>query len=147
MRATYSSHTSPRTMADFLAFDEGRTQLLSSGLPSTCYFLLSTKDADSHTVGETLAAADLGEITGTGYTRQSQSEPAPTAGTAVFAEMTFATTSHTDWPSNVKSIVLATDAATSGEAICAWNLQTGGAARDMSTTLTTEKVTPTLVLG
>ena len=134
-------------MADFVTFDEGRTSLLSDGLPSTCYFLLSTKDADTHTVGETLAAADLGEITGTGYTRQSQSEPSPTAGTAVFTEMTFATTTHTDWPSNVKSIILATGASTSGAAICAWNLQTGGAARDMSATLTTEKVTPTLVLG
>ncbi len=134
-------------MADFVAFDEGRTSLLSDGLPSTCYFLLSTKDADTHTTGETLAAADLGEITGTGYTRQSQSEPVPTAGTAVFAEMTFATASASDWPSNVKSVILATDAATSGEAVCAWNLQTGGAPRDMSMTLTTEKVTPTLVLG
>ena len=61
--------------------------------------------------------------------------------------MSFETATAADWPSNVKSIVLATDAATSGVAVCAWNLQTGGAARDMSATLTTEKVTPTLVLG
>ncbi len=130
-----------------MAFDEGRDELLSNGLPSTCYFLLSTLDADTHTADETLAAADLGEITGTGYARQSQSEPTPTAGTAVFTEMSFATTTNADWPDNVRSVVLATDAATSGAAICAWNLQTGGAARDMSAVLTTEKVTPTLVLG
>ena len=137
-------------MADFLSFTEGKNELMSNGLPSTCYFLLSTKSVDAtsaHTAGETLAGATLGEITGTGYSRQSQSEPTPAGGTAVFTQMSFATSSATDWSSTVRSVVLATGAAGTGKAICAWNLQTGGTARDMSTANTTEQVTPTLVVA
>ena len=67
-------------MADFKAFNEGKTELAQNGLPATCYFLLSTKDADTHLVGDTLVGAALGEITGTGYTRQSAAEPVPTNG-------------------------------------------------------------------
>jgi hypothetical protein len=62
-------------MADFIAFNEGRNEVGSNGLPATCYFFLSTKGVDAgtaHTAGETLAAADLGEITGTGAARKSQ---------------------------------------------------------------------------
>lgn len=137
-------------MADFLAFTEGKNELMSSGLPSTCYFLLSTKGVDAgtaHTAGETLAGATLGEITGTGYARQSQSEPTPSGGTAAFAQMSFATAAATDWPAGTRSVVLATGAAGTGKAICAWNLQTGGAARDMSQANTTEAVTPTLIVA
>jgi hypothetical protein len=60
-------------MADFIAFNEGRNEVGSNGLPATCYFFLSTKGVDAgtaHTAGETLAAADLGEITGTGSVGQ-----------------------------------------------------------------------------
>jgi hypothetical protein len=136
-------------MADFLAFTEGRNEIAANGLPSTCYFLLSTKGVDAgtaHTAGETLAAADLGEITGTGYARKTQSEPTPSGGAIAFSQMSWATGSATDWPSGVRSVVLATGASTSGKAICAWNLQTGGAARDLSAANTTENVTPTLNL-
>lgn len=137
-------------MADFLAFNEGKSELANNGLPSTCYFLLSTKSVDgtsAHTAGETLAAADLGEITGTGYTRKTESEPTASSGTVSFAVKTWATSTATDWPANVRSVVLATHASTSGKAICAWNLQAGGAARDMSQANTTENVTPTLQVG
>jgi len=134
-------------MPDFIAFTEGKNELMANGLPSTCYFLLSTKTCAVHTAGETLAGATLGEITGTGYARQSQSEPTPSGGTAVFSQMSFATSSATDWSNAVCSVVLATGAAGTGKAICAWNLQAGGTARDMSTANTTEQVTPTLVIA
>jgi hypothetical protein len=78
-------------VADFIMFTEGRTELASNGLPSTCYFLLSTKSVDAtsaHTAGETLAGATLGEISGTGYARQSQSEPTPASGVVTFTQMT-----------------------------------------------------------
>lgn len=136
-------------MADFIMFTEGKNELGSNGLPSTCYFLLSTKGVDAgtaHTAGETLAGATLGEITGTGYARQSQSEPTPASGVFTFAQMSFATASATDWPSGVRSVVLVTGAAGTGKAICAWNLQTGGGARDMSGANTTEQVTPVLTV-
>src|SRR4051812_6031136 len=115
-------------MADFIMFTEGKNELLANGLPSTCYFLLSSKSIDAtsaHTAGETLAGATLGEITGTGYARQSQAEPTPSAGSAAFSQMTFATGSAVDWPAAVRSVVLVTGAAGTGKAICAWNLQTG----------------------
>ena len=137
-------------MADFIAFTEGKNELVNNGLPSTCYFLLSTKSIDAtsaHTAGETLAGATLGEITGTGYSRQSQAEPSASSGTVSFSQMSWATSSATDWPATVRSVVLVTGSAGTGKAICAWNLQTGGAARDMSQANTTEAVTPTLVIS
>lgn len=136
-------------MADFLAFNEGKTELASNGLPSTCYFLLSTKSVDgtsAHVATETLAGADLGEITGTGYARLSEAEPTPVSGVVSFAIKTWTTGANTNWPAAVRSIILVTGAAGTGKAICAWNLQTGGAARDLSAANTTENVTPTLSL-
>lgn len=137
-------------MADFLVFTEGRNEIASNGLPSTCYFLLSTKSVDGtsvFTAGNTLAGATVGEITGTGYARQSQAEPAPVAGVVSFAQKTWANGSATDWPATVRSCVLATTADNTGKAICAWNLQPGGVARDMSQANTTEQFTPTLTVG
>jgi hypothetical protein len=137
-------------VADFLMFTEGRSELVNSGLPATCYFILSTKSVDgtsAHTAGETLAGATLGEATGTGYARQTESEPTAASGVVSFAQKTWSTSSNTDWPSAVRSVVLATGASTTGKAICAWNLQSGGAARDMSQANTTENFTPTLTLS
>jgi hypothetical protein len=136
-------------VADFLMFTEGRTELANNGLPSTCYLLLSTKSVDgtsAHTVGETLATATLGEITGTGYARQSQAEPTASSGVVTFAQASWSTSAATDWPAAVRSVVLATHSSTSGKAICAWNLQSGGTARDLSQANTTEQVTCTLTL-
>ncbi len=136
-------------MADFLAFNEGKTELANNGLPSTCYFLLSTKPCSgtgAHAASDTLAGG-VGEITGTGYARQSQSEPAASSGVVSFSQMSWSTGSATDWPSSVKSVVLVTTANNTGKAICAWNLIAGGAARDLSQANTTESFTPTLTLS
>lgn len=136
-------------MADFISFNEGRKELANNGLPATCYFLLSTKPCSgvgAHVVTDTLVGG-VGEITGTGYARQSQAEPTASAAnpSAVsFSQMSWSTSSATDWSSAVKSVVLVTTSDNTGKAIGAWNLVTGGAARDMSAANTTEQFTPTL---
>jgi microcystin-dependent protein len=137
-------------VTDFLTFNEGAAELVANGLPATCYFLLSTKSVGSsnnHAVTETLAAADLGEIGGTGYGRKNQPEPPAPNGVASFAPMTWDTGVATDWPNNVRSVVLATGAAAAGKAICAWNLVPGGGVRNMSFAHTVETVAPTLTMG
>jgi hypothetical protein len=137
-------------MADFLMFTEGRSELASNGLPATCYFALSTKSVDGtnpHTAGETLAGAAFGEITGTGYARQSQAEPSAVNGVVTFTQMSWSTGSATDWPAAVRSVVLVTGSGSTGKAIAAWNLIAGGAARDLSQASTTESVTPSLTVG
>lgn len=137
-------------MATFIAFNEGKSELAANGLPSTCYFALSTKSVggtSAYTGSETLAGAAFGEITGTGYTRQSQAEPAPSSGVVSFSQMTFATGTATDWPATVRSVVLCTGPAGTGKLICAWDLQSTSAARDMSQANTSELVTPTLTVG
>lgn len=133
-------------MADFISFNEGRKEIANNGLPATCYFLLSTRDCTTHVVGDTLAGG-VGEITGTGYARQTESEPTATAANpsaVVFAQKSWTTGVATDWPSSVKSCVLATTADNTGKAICAWNLVAGGAARAMNAASTTENFTPTV---
>lgn len=137
-------------MADFIVFTEGRNELAANGLPSTCYFLLSSKSVDgtsAFTAGNSLAAVTVGEIAGTGYTRKTESEPSPASGVVSFSQQSWSTASATDWPSAVRSIILVTSSDNSGKAICAWNLQTGGAGRDLSQANTTENVTPTLTIG
>ena len=134
-------------MADFLSFNEGKTEVANNGLPATCRFLLSTKGVDAgtaFTAGVTLAGGTIGEITGTGYARQSQAEPTASSGVVAFAQMTWTTGVATDWPASVRSVVLVTSADNTGKAICAWNLQVGGAGRDMSAASTTLNFTPTL---
>jgi hypothetical protein len=116
-------------------------------LPSTCYFLLSTKSVgatSAFTGTETLAGATLGEITGTGYVRKNQSEPAASGRTVTFTQFNWSTGSATDWPATTRSLVLVTTSDNTGKAISAWNLQAGGAARDMSGASTTLYVTPTI---
>jgi hypothetical protein len=133
-------------MPDFISFNEGRKELANNGLPSTCYFLLSTKDCATLVVGDTLAGG-VAEITGTGYARQSQAEPTATAANpsaTVFTQMTWSTGAATNWPAGTKSAILATTSDNTGKAICAWNLVAGGTARDMSAASTTENFTPTL---
>ena len=136
-------------MADFISFNEGRKELANNGLPATCYFLLSTKDCATHLVTDTLALG-VGEITGTGYARQSEAEPTASSANpsaVAFAQKTWATGAATDWPSSVKSCVLATTVDNTGKAICAWNLVAGGTARAMNAANTTENFTPTLNVG
>lgn len=136
-------------MADFISFNEGRKEIANNGLPSTCYFLLSTKDCVTLLVTDTLAGG-VGEITGTGYARQSEAEPAASAANpaaVAFAQKTWATGSAADWPASVKSCVLVTTPDNTGKAICAWNLVAGGTARAMNAANTTENFTPTLNVG
>jgi hypothetical protein len=133
-------------LADFISFNEGRKELANNGLPATCYFLLSTRDCNTHAVTDTLGGG-VGEITGTGYARQSESEPTATAANpsaVAFAQKTWSTGAATDWPASVKSVVLVTTSDNTGKAICAWNLVPGGAARAMNAANTTENFTPTL---
>lgn len=138
-------------MPDFLAFAEGKDELAANGLPATCYFLLSSKSVGAtnpFTGNETLAAANLGEITGTGYARKSQAEPVAAGGGLVsFAPMNWLTGAAVDWPNAVRSCVAATGPANVGKALCAWNLQAGGAARDLSLANQVETVTPALQVG
>jgi hypothetical protein len=132
-------------MADFIAFDEGVQSLLTSGdgLPATAYFLLSTTAVASLAKSNTLAAG-VGEITGTGYARQSQATPVPSGEVTSFAQMSWSTGSATNWPSTVASVILATTSANTGHAICAWNLVAGGGLVNMAQANATLNVTPTL---
>jgi len=137
-------------MATFIAFNEGKKELANNGLPGTCYFLLSTRGVGAgtaHSASDTLAGG-VGEITGTGYARQSESEPtASSSGQVSFAQKSWSTGSATDWPSGVRSVILATTSDNTGKAICAWDLQASSAARDLSQPNTTEQFTPTLQVG
>lgn len=124
-------------------FTEGANLLLDTGLPGTCSFDLSTKSVDGtspFTTSDTFSTR--GVISGTGYAVKTETQPTPSSRQVVFAVKTWETGSATNWPNDVRSCVL-TDGS---KAICAWNLLTGGTARDMSQANTTENVTPTLTL-
>lgn len=132
-----------------ISFEEGRKAVAQSGLPATCYFLLSTKDEASFLQTDTLAGLASGEITGTGYARQSQALPTPTSANPTvisFTQMSWATGSATDWPAAVKSCVLVTTSANTGVMVAAWNLN-GTTGRAMNAANTTENFTPTLNLS
>lgn len=129
-------------MADFISFNEGRKELTNNGLPATLSFDLSSKDCNTHVVGDTFAGG-YGIITGTGYAAQTEAEPTATLANpaaVAFAQKTWATGAATDWPASVKSVVMR-DAS---HIFCAWNLVTGGTARAMNAASTTENFTPTL---
>jgi len=129
-------------MADFVAFNEGKAELVNNGLPSTCTFDLSTKTVDE--IGaEATYAGGYGVATGTGYSAKTESEPTASKGKVEFAKKTWETGSATDWPASVKSVVLRNG---SSKLICAWNLRAGGAGRAMNAANTVENFTPTLEL-
>lgn len=131
-------------MADFISFNEGQDVLANTGLPATCSFDLSTKSVDATSpFVETDTYASRGVITGTGYAAQTESEPTSSGGTVSFAQKSWSTGSATDWSSTARSCVLHDGS----KIICAWNLQAGGAARDLSAANTTENVTPKLIVG
>ena len=115
------------TQRDFVVFEEGR-KALTKGLPSTCYFLLSTRPcfgSDTHLEGDTLAGG-VGEITGTSYSRQTA--PAPEAEWLAynetwvfnFEETTWATTLSHGWDGPVRSVVMASTRDDSGSALAAF---------------------------
>lgn len=131
-------------MADFVEFNEGADYITAHGWPSMTYFLLS-----SYPVGVLTALSKLstgvGEITGSGYSRQYQVTPPSVGGVIPFVTMAWFTGAAIDWPANVVSIIAATTLNNSGVALCAWNLQPGAVPRNLSTINTTEQVTPTYI--
>lgn len=134
-------------MPDFILTNEGKNRLGTSGLPTTCYFLLSTQTIGTGLTAASTLAGGVGEITGTGAARQSQARPTPTNGAFAFSQMSWATGSATDWPASVVSVVLVTTADNSGVTIAAWHLQANGVARALNQANVTEQVTPTLTIG
>jgi hypothetical protein len=132
-------------VADFKLFNEGANKVLDSGLPKATKlaFALSTKTVDELVATLKGTEAAFGEITGTGYARQEQEPPLATEKAKKFAEMEWKTATATDWPASTKSVVCFSGTTV----ICAWNLQAGGAARDLSGANTTEKFTPTFQLS
>lgn len=127
-------------MADFIAFTEGKNDLLNNGLPATCTFDLSTKTVEELGASATYAGG-YAVATGTGYAAKTESEPTAASGKVEFAKKTWETGEATDWPSSVKSCVLRNG---TSHLICGWNLQPGGAGRAMNAKNTTENFTPTL---
>jgi hypothetical protein len=143
-------------MADFISFDEGEDYLINNDISgATFYFLLSSRScpadvnspvAGEHGGGDTLAGG-VGEVTyWTGGARQNQVVPNPSAGVITFGLEQWATGAQTDGPASVKSVVMVTSSDNSGKAICAWNLQTGGAARAFNAASTSLDFTPTYFL-
>lgn len=141
-------------MSIYTAFNEGKNYLGANGLPANVYFFLSTKPCPTdinapvggeHNPTDTLVGAAMGEITGTGYARKTQTEPSPTGGNFIFSTMTWNTGAATDWQSP-KSIVASTTADNTGVAICAWNLIAAGTAVNLGAASTPLAVTPGLLL-
>lgn len=131
-------------MADFIAFDEGENLVATSGLPGTCHFDLSTKSVGATSpFVESDTYSSRGVLTGTGYAEINEARPSPSAGTLVFAQKLWNSGTATNWSSTARSIVMSNG----GTAICAWNLQAGGAARDLSAANTAQGYTPTLIVG
>jgi hypothetical protein len=130
-------------MADFLAPNEGKTELANNGLPTTCTFNLSTKTVEEVGASATYAGG-FGVATGTGYSSKTEAEPTASSGKVEFAKKTWETGSATDWPASVKSCWLSNG---TSKLICGWNLQAGGTGRDLSKANTTENFTPTLQVG
>lgn len=130
-------------MAEFIGFNEGRQVVEDTGWPSTVSFHLSTRGVGA---GTPFAATDthaggFGVLTGTGYTLKTQAEPAASGlGRKLFTQLSWSTGSATDWTS--PRTIVAWDDNTTDKLICAWNLVTGGATRDMSQANTTLNVTP-----
>lgn len=132
-------------MADFVAFQQGMQQIGDGGWPATVTFALSTKPCSgvgAHTETDTYAGG-FGEITGTGYARQAQAEPASVGlGQKSFVQMTWTTVAATNW-GNPRSVV-ALDAGTT-KILCAWNIRSGGPQVVMAQANATLAITPTYV--
>jgi hypothetical protein len=135
-------------MADCIVFDTGAAYMGTAGLPSTCYFALSRKSVAGGgtvlTTSDTIAS--ITEATGSGYARVSQARPTMSGHTDTWTQFQWATGTATNWPSDVRSLVLCT-ASSSGVAIAAANLVAGGAAQAMNASGVTLKATPTLTFA
>src|SRR5262249_37443076 len=126
----------------FVAFDEGRFWIVRYGLPAACWFVLSMRSCGQLLRTDTLAGG-VGEIRGSGYRRRVEDASVGTPEVIQFGPLTWSTGDATDWPEEVRSVVLCRSEDKSGVAVCAWNLA-GGRARDMSFAHTTETFTATL---
>lgn len=123
----------------FLAINEGLNKLGEAGLPATWTLDLSTKTTAE--IGATATyAGGYGVATGTGYAAQTQTRPSPSSGVFTGTQNTWETTTHTDWPSGVKSVVLRNGTT---NLVCAWDLESSRAMNAKETKL---KFTPTLTL-
>lgn len=130
-------------MADFIAPYEGARRIGTAGIPTTITMDLSTKSVDAtNPFSESSTYATRGAFSGTGYTQETYSGFTSTGGTFATISGTWETGAAADWPSNVRSCV----ASDGVRMLWAWNLQTGGGARDMSAPNTTEIVRGTIVI-
>lgn len=127
-----------------VVFTEGTLAkvLADTGWPTPLNVALSTKPCSgggAHVVGDTLAGAAFGEVTGTGYARQAITEPAAASdGTKTWPTATFSTGAATDWSAAVKSAVIIDP--TTSKLLAALDLS---ATRDMSAANTTVTFTLT----
>jgi len=136
-------------MADVLVFDAGKNTILDGGIPTTSNgieWALSDRSVEGggtqHKAADTLGGG-VGKITGTGYTDKKATAPSAASGKKSFSAVEWETGSATDWPASVRSAVLIIGSV----AVAAFNLRTGGSARDMSAANTSETFTGTLTLS
>lgn len=126
-------------MANEIAFLEGRDFILNSGpLPTTCWFLLSTKKVGAQAAGEfsvvDTIAVGMAELTAAGYARNSTARPTFVNGIGSFGALVW--NSGSGWSQNPKSIVLCTASGGTAKAVLAQNLRSDGTIVDMSGTQT-----------
>lgn len=113
---------------------------ITGALPATSWFLLSILTADQSSIADLV---DCGEITGTGYDRQSQTTPTMQAVAVTFDAVTWLTGSAADWPWQVQSLVMATTHNNTGSVVCAWDI----GAQDLSHPGDLLELTPVLSLA
>lgn len=95
------------------------TNAVLAALPSTGWFLLSTLPCAQAATSD---LTDCGELTGTGYARQSQPVPALTDGLITFEPITWQTATATDWSWATQTLLLATTGNNTGSIVYAWDL-------------------------
>lgn len=132
-------------MADFISFNQGQDLIANTGLLADMKFDLSTKSIDATTpFVETDTYATRGTTnTGTGYAQQTKTHPTYSGGTGYYGTVTWTTGANTDWSNSYRSVVMSNGTVI----VCAWNLVTGGAVRDLSAANTTENFQPTIIFG
>ena len=108
----------------FINFNEGRNEILATGLPATLYFELVDEAVSAMAVGNTLASMTQTAATAT----KSQAEPAAAAGVVTLVAMTWSETSGS--PKAVRMMTSARGGG--GKVICAWDIN-GGAAVNLAT--------------
>lgn len=135
-------------MADFIDTYEGANWIGTAGIPTTVTLDLSTKSVDStNPFTRASTYATRGAASGTGYAQKTYTGWTKTGGTFATIQGTWQTNAATDWPNNCRSCVASTGSGAGAKMLWAWNLQTGGGARDMSAANTTEIVRGTIKIA